>query len=99
MPRLRFALLLATICVLAIGCSSAAHHTDTKAAMARLNYSPEQCEQIGPSIRNCGGPNSLPGAAEGMAAAASTNDAEAIRGICPAGSTYVQGKGCQINDK
>ncbi|MDO8585784.1 MAG: hypothetical protein Q7T82_01980 [Armatimonadota bacterium] len=62
--------------------------------MARMTFSPEKCEQQGASIYQCGTANSLPNSEEGMADSSKTNDSQAIRGICPAGSKYANGQ-CQ----
>src|SRR5262249_17477005 len=46
------------------------------------------------SIYQCGTPNSLPNADEGMANSSKTNDTRVIRGVCPSGSYYENGR-CQ----
>jgi hypothetical protein len=96
---MRFAATLALMCVIATGCSTAVHHTDTKAAMERLNWTYERCAPIGDVYYDCGPTHALPGASEGLAGAESSNDASAIRGICASGWTYHQGKGCEPNDR
>lgn len=83
------------ICLVVAGCSTTAHHTNVKAAMAGLNWAPEQCAPIGSVYYDCGSTHALPGASQGLTGAESSNDAQAIRGICATGYSYVQGKGCQ----
>jgi hypothetical protein len=97
--RMKTVLLGAVICLIAAGCSSTVHHTDKKAAMARLNWTPERCETVGLAYYDCGSTHSLPDAGAGLMGAESSNDARGIRGVCSDGWTYVQGKGCQLDDK
>jgi len=46
-------------------CTPIEHHTDKQAAMARMTFSPEKCEQVGAVYYQCSGEHTLPGASEG----------------------------------
>jgi hypothetical protein len=76
-------------------CSSGENHTDKQAAMARMTYSPEKCEQVGAVYYTCSGDHSLPDADAGMIDSGKSNDTRLIRTGCPDGFHYEEGNGCQ----
>jgi len=85
--------------VMISACSSQANHTtDPKAAMARANFDPTRCEEIGPSVYSCNSEHGDPTQAEGAREASTTNDTRQIRGTCPDGFHYSQGQGCMPDD-
>jgi len=65
----RHATALGTIALVALGalvaCTPIEHHTDKQAAMARMTFSPEKCEQVGETYFKCSGEHTLPGASAG----------------------------------
>jgi len=72
-------------------CSPVEHHTDQQAAMARMTFSPEKCEEVGEVYYKCSGEHALPGAS---GSAKNDNDASLLRGFCQQGFHYESG-GCQ----
>jgi hypothetical protein len=92
-PRHAAALALVVLGALS-ACSPIEHHTDKRAAMARMTFSPEKCEQVGEVYERCGGEHALPDANSGVAESGMTNDTSLIRGICQQGFHYETG-GCQ----
>ncbi len=60
-----------TIALVVVGalaaCTPIEHHTDKQAAMARMTFSREKCEQIGAVYYRCSGEHTLPGASAGGA--------------------------------
>ena len=66
--------------------------------MARANFDPTRCEEIGPSVYSCNSEHGDPSQAEGAREASTTNDTRLIRGSCPDGFHYEQGKGCIPDD-
>ena len=97
-------LTVGSYCLLGVGlfilsmlssCSSGDNHTDKQAAMARMTYSPEKCEQVGAVYYTCSGDHSLPDADAGMIDSGKSNDTRLIRTGCPSGFHYEEGNGCQ----
>lgn len=94
--QLRHAAALALVLGTLAACSPVEHHTDKQAAMARMTFSPEKCEQVGEAYGQCGGEHSLPGSSAGLTESGMTNDTMLLRGQCPQGFHYETG-GCQKN--
>ena len=90
------AIVAASLLAVAIAaCSQSAQPTDKQAAMARMTFSPEKCEQVGAVYYTCNGDHSLPDASAGMTGSGKTNDTVLLRGGCPQGFHYETGNGCQ----
>ena len=78
-----------------VGCSAGDHHTDKRKLMASMNFDPSKCEQIGPTVMQCGGEHSLAGSGDSYSKEMSSDNTSWVRGVCAAGSHYVEGSGCQ----
>ncbi len=66
--------------------------------MARMTYSPEKCESLGPNIGVCNGEHTLPDASAGMKESGKTNDTTLVRGICPEKTHYESSSGACEED-
>ncbi len=95
--KLRYAAALALVLGALSACSPVVNHTDKQAAMARMTFSPEECEQAGAVYEECSGEHATPDARLGVTESGKTNDTELIRGVCSQDSHYEAGKGCQRN--